>query len=113
MGFILIETKTAADGSQLFLVRDEHGEKYLFEPLNLSLSSKENMFIGLLRELRKIIRNPLELDQSEAKILCYSGIEKFQQETCLVLTYNQQVWDHWEQKGIYFAPFSFVEKNMK
>ena len=99
MGFILIETKTAADGSQLFLVRDEHGEKYLFEPLNLSLSSKENMFIGLLRELRKIIRNPLELDQSEAKILCYSGIEKFQQETCLVLTYNQQVWDHWEHKG--------------
>jgi hypothetical protein len=100
MGFILLKTKKAADDSQLFLVRDEQGEKYLFEPLNLSLSSKENMFIDLLRELRKIIRNPLELDQNETKIFCYHGIEKFQQETCLVLAYNQQLWDHWEEKGL-------------
>ena len=54
MGLTLKETKIAADGRFLYLVDNERGEKQLLEPLNLTLSSKERMYIELLSDLRKV-----------------------------------------------------------
>ena len=60
MGLTLIESRTAQDGTILCQVQDEEGQKYLFEPLNLTILPKDMMYVEILRELRQILRTPVE-----------------------------------------------------
>ncbi len=99
MGLTLKETKIAADGRFLYLVDNERGEKQLLEPLNLTLSSKERMYIELLSDLRQIIQKPLDI-KGKLKIVCYLGIVKFKEETCLMFSYDDELWKNWPRKGL-------------
>lgn len=103
MRLSLKATRTGDDGTALSLVVDEYGNYYLFEPLNLTLSPKEKIHLDLLRELRQLVMNPLNLD-TKMKVYCYQGIERCGQESGLVLPYDEELWTGWSEKGRVLIP---------
>ncbi|MBA2131988.1 serine/threonine-protein kinase [Capillibacterium thermochitinicola] len=103
MGLSQKATKTAGDGATLWLVVDERGEKYLFEPLGLTQPPKEKIFLEILRELRQTIQTPLRL-ATAWPVFTYRGIEKCGDETGLVLVYDEELWANWEAKGQVLPP---------
>jgi hypothetical protein len=80
------------------MVVDEHGNNYLFEPLNLTSSPKEKIHLELLRELRQLVTEALPFD-TKMKVFCYQGIVKCGQEYGLLLAYNEELWLGWSKKG--------------
>lgn len=98
MRLILKESRVGQDGAVLCLVADEEGHEYLFEPLNLTLSPKEKLYVEILRELRQILGTPVNWP-GEPKVFSYLAVEKCGTETGLLLPYHQELWTHWPEKG--------------
>jgi len=98
MTWTLLEEKVAADGERLYLVADAQGNKYLLEPLNLTISPKDRLFVELLRELKAVINQPLNTG-GRLRYICYEGVEKYQDEYCLRLSYTEDLWTYWPRKG--------------
>lgn len=94
----LKEMRTAGDGTALGLVVDEQGQKYLFEPLGMTLLPKEKIYLALLRELRQVIRTPLRL-AVKLPVIGYQGIERCGDETGLLIPFNEELWANWAEKG--------------
>lgn len=94
----LKESRTGEDGAILGLVVDEEGRDYLFEPLNLTVSAKEKLYLELLHELRQVLATPVNWP-AEVKVFSYLGVEKCGNETGLLLAYDQELWEHWPEKG--------------
>ncbi|NLW56402.1 MAG: protein kinase [Firmicutes bacterium] len=92
------EQKVAADGRRLYLVTDSQGGKYLWEPLNLTLSSKERLFVELLRELKSLINQPIDIN-GQLQLICYEGVDKYQDEYYLRIGYAEELWTNWPRKG--------------
>ncbi|HHT48466.1 MAG TPA: hypothetical protein GXZ98_04145 [Firmicutes bacterium] len=107
MGLTLIESRTAQDGTILCQVQDEEGQKYLFEPLNLTILPKDMMYVEILRELRQILRTPVEWPAG-LKIFHYQRVEKCGPEWGLLFAYDQELWAHWLEKGSTLDPAGVV-----
>lgn len=107
MELTLQEKKVAADGELLYRVVDDQGGKYLLAPLNLSISSKERVFADLFRELKSIFQKPLAT-HGQLRIICYQGVEKFQDEYCLRVVYDEKLWENWPRKGAKVYPANEV-----
>ena len=98
MAWSLLEQKVAADGGRLYLVADAQNNKYLLEPLNLTLAAQERLFVELLREIKALIKQPLST-HGRLRLICYEGVEKYQDEYCLRIGYAEELWANWSRKG--------------
>ena len=94
----LKESRAGEDGAVLCLVVDEEGHDYLFEPLNLTLSAKEKLYLDLLRNLLEVVGTRVDWPAG-VRVFTYLGVEKCGTETGLLLPYDQELWAHWPEKG--------------
>ncbi len=98
MQFSITETRQAANGRKMLLVKGDDGRKYLCEALDLNVSPKERFFLELIRTLRETIRR-LPPPPPESSLLAYRGVERIDGEYYLVLPFRQDLWDSWTSWG--------------
>jgi len=97
VGLKITAAKIGGNGRRLCLARNEKGEKYLLEALELAISPKERFFLEFLHDLREMIRR---LPASPGgSLLTYLGVERVGEDYYLVLPFQREVWEYWPRLG--------------